>query len=131
MAFRRLDFTEAIRFARLLSDRDPVFSLMMLVQVNDALGTPVSRERSARAAETLASLTPEPGAKAATLLYAAETYRDLEWLQPEEFLKQTFAERRELDRSRARAALLKTQLWQTRLSEAKALLALHGIPVPQ
>jgi tetratricopeptide (TPR) repeat protein len=106
LAFRRNDVAAAVRFARMVSDRDPAFAQSMFVQVQDFLGSPSDLDASVRAAEALGMLARHPVARASAFLYAAETLRDLERTVPEGPRKAAYAERR----ARARAAALAADL---------------------
>jgi tetratricopeptide (TPR) repeat protein len=127
LAFQRGDVAAAVRLARTVADREPAFAQMMLMQVQDSVGTPESREKSVAAAETLAVLTKDPEVRASAYLFAAETLRDLAESLPEGALRSAYAARQETDRALARDAAYKTRADLNRLRaavpEAAALLS--------
>ncbi len=123
LALRRQDGLDALYYARMIADTDPLFSHSIIMEVHDAIGTPASLERAVRAAEALATLAGDPVMKAQAWLYAAETTRTLEGRLSEGRALQTMRARREHARTKARAALQQSRAWKERLPRARALMA--------
>ncbi len=123
LALRKFDLDKAEEYARIVADRLPEFSQMMLIQLTDLRGSTADRLQSVQAAQSLATLTNDPNERVAALLYAAETLRDLERGETNAALRERFAKQREMYRDAARDALFESPIWKRDAPEAKPLLA--------